>query len=102
MAALEARMATRAVGRSQFFPAIKGGLTVIARGEGIYLYTEDGQRLIDGAGGVGCVTSIGHGVPEIVDALAEQAASVAFIPFVQYQSRPTIELSDLISDLAPG
>jgi adenosylmethionine-8-amino-7-oxononanoate aminotransferase len=95
-------MVARAPGGSVFFPAPVGKQPVIARGEGIYLYTEDGQRLIDGAGGVGCVTSIGHGVPEIVDAMAEQASSVAFIPFVQYQSRPTIELCDLISALSPG
>ena len=95
-------MATRAPGRSVFYPSIKGDLPIIERGEGIYLYTADGKRLIDGAGGVGCVTSIGHGVPEIVDAMAEQASSVAFIPMIQYLSRPTIELCDRIADLAPG
>lgn len=95
-------MTTSMPGRSAFYPAIKGGLPIIERGEGIYLYTSDGKRLIDGAGGVGCVTSIGHGVPEVVDALAEQAASVAFIPMVQYASRPTLELGDLIASLAPG
>jgi adenosylmethionine-8-amino-7-oxononanoate aminotransferase len=95
-------MATRASGRSVFFPSVKGGLPIVERAEGIYLYTADGQRLIDGAGGLGCVTSIGHGVPEIVDAMAEQASSVAFIPMFQYLSRPTIELCDLISSLASG
>jgi adenosylmethionine-8-amino-7-oxononanoate aminotransferase len=95
-------VAARVAGRSLFYPSVKGGLPIIERAEGIYLFTSDGQRLIDGAGGLGCVTSIGHGVPEIVDAMAEQASSVAFIPMVQYVNRPTMELCDLIASLAPG
>src|SRR5229473_2009349 len=57
--------------RSAFFPAIQGDLPTVVRGEGIYLYDDTGRRFIDAAGGVGCVTAIGHGVAEIADAVAQ-------------------------------
>lgn len=49
----------------------------IDRGEGIYMYTEDGREIIDGASGPVAV-SLGHGIKEIADALGGQAAKLAF------------------------
>src|SRR5207237_533661 len=34
----------------------------VVRGEGIYLYDDEGNRYIDGSGGTSAVTAIGHGV----------------------------------------
>jgi adenosylmethionine-8-amino-7-oxononanoate aminotransferase len=53
---------------------------VLERGEGIYLFDAAGRRYIDGSGGSAAVTAIGHGVPEVVAALAEQAATLAYAP----------------------
>src|SRR5829696_6324164 len=53
---------------------------VIERGEGIYLYDTEGKRYIDASGGSAAVTAIGHGVPEVVNALADQAARLAYAP----------------------
>ena len=52
----------------------------LVRGEGIYLFDDEGNRYIDGSGGSAAVTAIGHGVPEVVNALAEQAARLAYAP----------------------
>jgi hypothetical protein len=52
----------------------------LVRGEGIYLYDDEGNRYIDGSGGSAAVTAIGHGVPEVVNALADQAAQLAYAP----------------------
>ena len=52
----------------------------LVRGEGIYLYDDEGKRYIDGSGGSAAVTAIGHGVPEVVNALADQAARLAYAP----------------------
>ena len=38
----------------------------LVRGEGIYLYDDEGNRYIDASGGSAAVTAIGHGVPEVV------------------------------------
>jgi acetylornithine/N-succinyldiaminopimelate aminotransferase len=42
------------------------------RGEGVWLFTEDGQRYLDFGGGI-AVSSVGHSHPHLVDALTEQA-----------------------------
>ena len=45
---------------------------LIVKGEGNYVWDDDGRRYYDGAsGGVGCVL-IGHAVPEVLKAMAEQ------------------------------
>jgi adenosylmethionine-8-amino-7-oxononanoate aminotransferase len=85
-----------------FFPAIGGGLPTVVRGEGIYLYDDQGRRFIDAAGGVGCVTAIGHGVAEVVDAVAEQLRTLAFTPWSQFQNPRVLELADAIADITPG
>src|SRR5438132_6921677 len=88
--------------RSAFFPAIQGDLPTVVRGEGIYLYDDTGRRFIDAAGGVGCVTAIGHGVAEVVDAVAQQLQTLAFMPWTQFQSPRVGELAERIAQIAPG
>ena len=46
-----------------------------ARGEGVYLYTADGERYLDFAAGI-AVNALGHGHPRLVRALAEQGAAL--------------------------
>jgi acetylornithine/N-succinyldiaminopimelate aminotransferase len=45
------------------------------RGEGAWLFTEDGQRYLDFGGGI-AVSSVGHSHPHVVEALVEQARKV--------------------------
>ena len=45
------------------------------RGEGVYLYAEDGTRFLDFCGGI-AVTSLGHGHPKLVQAIQDQAAKL--------------------------
>ena len=47
----------------------------IARGEGVWVWDEEGRRYLDLTAGWG-VTSIGHAHPVIVRALAEQGARI--------------------------
>ena len=46
-----------------------------ARGEGAYLWSEDGRRFLDFGSGI-ATSSLGHGHPHLVKAIAEQAAKV--------------------------
>jgi acetylornithine/succinyldiaminopimelate/putrescine aminotransferase len=45
----------------------------VERAEGIYLYGPEGQRWIDFISGI-CVSNVGHGAPEVVQAVQAQAA----------------------------
>jgi acetylornithine/N-succinyldiaminopimelate aminotransferase len=45
------------------------------RGEGVYLFGEDGERYLDFASGI-AVNALGHGHPKLVKAIADQAATL--------------------------
>ena len=55
------------------------------RGEGVYVWDADGNRYLDLAGSA-AVNFIGHGVPEISAAMAEQAAKLEFVHTSQFTS----------------
>ena len=74
----------------------------IVRAEGIYLFDADGRRYIDGSGGSSVVTTIGHGVAEIAQAMHEQAQRFSFYPAHAFTNERFLELSDLLVSLAPG
>nr|WP_221364380.1 aspartate aminotransferase family protein [Sphingomonas jinjuensis] len=48
------------------------------RGEGMYLFGEDGTQYLDMAGGI-AVNALGHGHPVLVKAIAEQAATLMHV-----------------------
>jgi adenosylmethionine-8-amino-7-oxononanoate aminotransferase len=53
------------------------------RGEGAYVFDSNGQRYLDLSGSA-AVNFIGHGVPEISAAMAEQAAQLEFVHTSQF------------------
>lgn len=48
------------------------------RGEGVYLYGEDGTRYLDFAAGI-AVNALGHGHPKLTQAIADQAATLMHV-----------------------
>ena len=75
---------------------------VIVRAEGVFLYDADGRQYLDGSGGSSVVTTIGHGVAEIAQAMYEQAQHFSFYPAHAFTNERFLELSDLVVSLAPG
>lgn len=74
---------------------------VIMRGEGIYLYDDEGNRYIDGTSGAGNVT-LGHGDKRIVEAMAEQGRTLAYCFSQFFTNQPALELAERIAAIAPG
>ncbi len=73
----------------RFSFAAKPGATPlrIARSEGVWLYTDDGQQILDAAGGA-IVVNIGHGRREVAAAYAREAERAAYaIPPFATESR---------------
>lgn len=60
--------------------ATKAGSTPlrIARSEGVWLYTDDGQQILDASGGA-IVVNIGHGRREVAEAYAREAERAAYV-----------------------
>jgi len=71
------------------------------RGEGCYLYTADGRKLLDAAGGA-AVVSIGHGVAAVGEAMAEQARRLAFVHSAQFHTEAAELLAARLRALAPA
>ena len=74
---------------------------VITRGEGVYLYDEAGKRYFDGIAGASNVT-LGHGRRQIADAMAQQAATVAYCFSHNFTNRPAIDYAQRLTAIAPG
>ncbi|HEY5939362.1 MAG TPA: aminotransferase class III-fold pyridoxal phosphate-dependent enzyme, partial [Gemmatimonadales bacterium] len=73
----------------------------IVRGEGCYLYDDRGRRFLDGSGGA-YVVNVGHGVSEIAEALACQAARLAYVTGTTFTNDAVEELAAEIARLSPG
>jgi len=63
----------------------------IVRGEGCYLFDADGRRYLDGSGGA-FVANLGHGVPEIAAAMAEQAGRIGYLNGTAFTHDPVEQL----------
>lgn len=73
----------------------------IAKGKGIYLYGEDGEKYIDACSG-SAVANIGHGNEEVAKAMEEQAKTIAFTHLSRFTTDAIQKLSDLVAELTPG
>ena len=82
------------------FSAIETGLPVIVRGEGPYLFTEDGTRYVDAISSWWC-SSLGHSHPEVVAAIQEQAAILQHSILGNLTHPTAIKLADKLSGLLP-
>ena len=72
----------------------------IVRGEGVYLYDREGRRYLDGSSGA-IVVTVGHGVPEIAEAIRDQAGRLAYVHGTEFTSPPMEELAALLARRAP-
>jgi len=74
---------------------------LMARAEGIYYYTPEGRKLIDGISGLWCVNA-GHCREKIVSAVQKQVAELDFAPAFQMGHPLAFEFADKLASLAPG
>jgi len=72
----------------------------IARGEGVYLYTEDGRRLLDGISSW-WVNIHGHSHPRLNKALADQAERIEHVIFAGATHQPAVDLAERLVGVLP-
>jgi adenosylmethionine-8-amino-7-oxononanoate aminotransferase len=75
-------------------------LLPIVRGEGVYLYTEDGRKILDGISSW-WVNIHGHAHPKLNAALAAQAAEIEHVIFAGCTHRPAVELAERLVQVMP-
>src|SRR2546429_8520818 len=79
---------------------LKKPLPMAVGGKGCWIVDESGRRLLDAAGQA-AVLSIGHGVAEIGNAMAQQSGQLAFAHTSQFHTEPAEKLAARLLALAP-
>jgi adenosylmethionine-8-amino-7-oxononanoate aminotransferase len=70
-------------------------------GEGVYLFAEDGRRIIDASGGA-AVSCLGHQHPRVIAAMAKQASTLAYAHTAFFSSEPAEALAETLVGHEPG
>ena len=74
----------------------------VERGEGVWLTTTDGRRVLDACSGGAMVACLGYGVPSIVEAWSQQAERISYFYNHHFTSEPQERLADrLLAVAAP-
>ena len=77
------------------------GPLVVTRGEGIYVWDEDGKRYLEGLAGLWC-TSLGFSEQRLVDAATRQMEKLPYMHlFAHRATEPVIELNEKLIAIAP-
>jgi 4-aminobutyrate aminotransferase len=71
------------------------------RGEGSYIFTTDGRKLLDFTCGIG-VTNTGHCHPKVVEAIREQAGLIIHAQANIVIHRPMLQLIDELRKIVPS
>jgi adenosylmethionine-8-amino-7-oxononanoate aminotransferase len=74
---------------------------LIVRAAGVRLWDDAGKEYLDAISGGAMVTSVGHGVAELVEAAATQAREVSYLYSQQFTSLQQEELASRLCELAP-
>src|SRR5258706_15812130 len=82
-----------------FYRNVRMPMDKIVRGEGVYLYDDQGRRYLDAVGGTS-VGAIGPGVKEIYEAVGRQAPDIVYAyngafptPWQEDLARPTLSVA---------
>ncbi|MGB7286077.1 MAG: aspartate aminotransferase family protein [Salaquimonas sp.] len=74
---------------------------IIVRGDGVWLWDSEGNRILDGMAGLWCV-NVGHGRQEIVEAVRAQMSELSYYnTFFKTTHEPVIELSEMLAEITP-
>ncbi len=79
-----------------------GARTAIVSAKGAHVTDSEGNKLIDGIGGLWCV-NVGHGRDEIIDAITDQLRTLDYYStFYNFTHPAAAALAEKVASLAPG
>ena len=79
---------------------IHAALPRAKKGDGIYIIDADGKRYLDASGGA-AVSCLGHSDPDVIQAIKDQAETLAFAHTAFFTSEAAEELANLLIGKAP-
>ena len=72
----------------------------IVRSEGVYMYNDADERILDSSSGLFCCAA-GHSRPEIAQAVHDQLKTSAYVPPFQLAQPLSFELARRVAKLTP-
>jgi adenosylmethionine-8-amino-7-oxononanoate aminotransferase len=84
-----------------FYRSLSRDFPLAVRAEGCWIEDEDGKRYLDAVGGA-YVATIGHGVREIGEAMAQQAGRLAYVSGAAFTNESVEELCAKLVSRTPG
>jgi hypothetical protein len=89
-------------GETNVFPReLDRAYPLIVKARGVRLWDQAGNEYLDAISGGAMVTSLGHGLEEIVEAAAGQAREVSYLYSQQFTSPAQERLASVLCELAP-
>jgi putrescine aminotransferase len=80
----------------------KKGTRILTRGEGVYVWDSEGNKLLDAFAGLWCV-NIGYGRKELGEVASKQMTQLAYYnSFFSCTTEPTVRLAAKLAELTPG
>jgi len=80
----------------------EGKVPVIVRGEGNYVYDEEGNRYLDLMAGNTRPNAIGYGRKEVAQAMYDQAIKMHYFTPAFFITPPAVELAKKLASILPG
>ncbi|SEL19629.1 beta-alanine--pyruvate transaminase [Variovorax sp. YR750] len=74
---------------------------IVVEAKGAYFTDSDGRKIFDGLSGLWC-SGLGHGRPEITEAVSRQIAKLDYSPAFQFGHPLSFELANRIKDMTPA
>jgi adenosylmethionine-8-amino-7-oxononanoate aminotransferase len=84
-----------------FYRKLNRAYPTVVAGEGCWLVDADGRRYLDGSSGA-FVAGIGHGVREVAEAMARQAAQVSYVSGMAFTHEAGERLAAEIAQRSPA
>jgi adenosylmethionine-8-amino-7-oxononanoate aminotransferase len=75
--------------------------TLLDKGEGVYVYDSEGNRLLDAPAGMWCV-NIGHGRTEMAQAVYDQIMALTYVSPWSMTTGPAAEFAAMLTEQSPG
>lgn len=81
---------------------LQEGISVIVKGEGVWVYDETGKRYLDLDSGVTRPVHVGHGRVELAQAAYDQMCEMPYFTPMRYANVPAMKLAEILAGITPG
>ncbi|NVL93415.1 MAG: aminotransferase class III-fold pyridoxal phosphate-dependent enzyme, partial [Desulfobacterales bacterium] len=80
---------------------VRKGIPIITRGQGSKVFDQDGTSYLDLTAGLTRPVLVGHGRKDLAEAIAKQAAELAYFTPMHFANPRAIELAETLAGLTP-